>query len=354
MTRAHLYSLARPLLFRLDPEAAHDVALPAFKRLAVFGAGALIGLPGRPIDGPRVRVMGLDFPNPIGLAAGFDKNAAFIDVFGRFGFGFLEVGTVTPRPQPGNPKPRLFRIPEAQALVNRMGFNNEGLDRFVTNVRAARFDGVLGINVGKNFDTPLERAADDYVACIERVYPYAGYLVVNISSPNTKNLRQLQSGEELGPLLAKVMKARDRQARATKRRVPLAVKIAPDLDDAAIEMIATTLVEHGVDAAVATNTTVSRAGVKGLPHAEETGGLSGAPLRAMSTRVVRKLVRALDGRMPVMGVGGILSGEDAREKIDAGASLVQIYTGLVYRGPELVREITTTLASRSVRGRAAA
>jgi dihydroorotate dehydrogenase len=298
--------------------------------------------------------MGLDFPNPIGLAAGFDKNAAFIDVFGRFGFGFLEVGTVTPRPQPGNPKPRLFRIPEAQALVNRMGFNNEGLDRFVTNVRAARFDGVLGINVGKNFDTPLERAADDYVACIERVYPYAGYLVVNISSPNTKNLRQLQSGEELGPLLAKVMKARDRQARATKRRVPLAVKIAPDLDDAAIEMIATTLVEHGVDAAVATNTTVSRAGVKGLPHAEETGGLSGAPLRAMSTRVVRKLVRALDGRMPVMGVGGILSGEDAREKIDAGASLVQIYTGLVYRGPELVREITTTLASRSVRGRAAA
>jgi dihydroorotate dehydrogenase len=250
---------------------------------------------------------------------------------------------VTPRPQPGNPKPRLFRIPEAQALVNRMGFNNHGLERFVANVRAARFEGVLGINVGKNFDTPIERAADDYVACIERVYPYAGYLVVNISSPNTKNLRQLQSGEELGPLLAKVMQARDRQAKATRRRVPLAVKIAPDLDDAAIEMIAETLVEHGVDAAVATNTTVSRAGVKGLPHAEETGGLSGAPLRAMSTKVVRKLVRALDGRMPVIGVGGILSGEDAREKIDAGASLVQIYTGLIYRGPALVAEAAMAL-----------
>ncbi len=354
MSRALLYSLARPLLFRLDPEAAHELALPAFKHLARFGAASIIGLPGRPIEGPRVTAMGIDFPNPVGLAAGLDKNAEFIDILGRFGFGFIEVGTVTPRPQPGNPKPRLFRIPQAQALVNRMGFNNEGLERFVANVKAARYEGVLGINVGKNFDTPIERAADDYVACIERVYPYAAYLVVNISSPNTKNLRQLQSGEELGPLLARVMRARDRQARATKRRVPLAVKIAPDLDDAAIGLVAETLAAHDVDAVVATNTTVSRAGVKGLPHAEESGGLSGAPLRAMSTQVIGKLARALGGRMPIIGVGGILSGADAREKIAAGASLVQIYTGLVYRGPELVREIAAALARPKARERAAA
>lgn len=354
MPRAMLYSLARPLLFALDPEHAHDFALPAFKRLARFGAGAFIGLPGRAIDGPRVAVMGLDFANPVGLAAGLDKNGEFIDVFARFGFGFLEVGTVTPRPQPGNPKPRLFRLPQAQALINRMGFNNQGLERFVANVAAARFDGVLGINVGKNFDTPIERAAEDYVACIERVYPYAGYLVMNISSPNTKNLRQLQGSDELGGLLAKVMKARDRQARATKRRVPLAVKIAPDLDDEAIAAIAETLVAYGVDAVVATNTTLSRAGVKGLPHAEEAGGLSGAPLRALSTKVVRKLARALAGRIPIIGVGGILSGADAREKIDAGASLVQIYTGLIYRGPQLVREITDALAQPKAPRREAA
>ncbi|MCX7893635.1 MAG: quinone-dependent dihydroorotate dehydrogenase [Burkholderiales bacterium] len=341
--RGMLYEVARPLLFHLDPELAHDLALPAFRLLGPLGTG-LLHLPGRPLAGAPVRALGLDFPNPVGLAAGLDKDGAFIDVLARFGFGFLEVGTVTPRPQPGNPRPRLFRIPQAQALVNRMGFNNAGVERFVANVRAARYDGILGINIGKNFDTPLERAADDYVACLERVYPLASYVAVNISSPNTANLRKLQGGEELGPLLARIMGARDRQARAAKRRVPVVVKIAPDLDDAALEAIAEALVAHGVDGVIATNTTVSREGVAGMPHAEEQGGLSGAPLKARSTAIVAKLASRLAGRLPIIGVGGILSGEDAREKIRAGAILVQLYTGLVYRGPGLVREVVDALA----------
>jgi dihydroorotate dehydrogenase len=348
------YELARPFLFHLDPEVAHDLALPAFKRFGRFGAGALIGLPGKPLDGAPVRVMGIDFQNPVGLAAGLDKNGEFIDVLAKFGFGFIEVGTVTPRAQPGNPKPRLFRIPEAEALVNRMGFNNGGVESFVANVRAARFDGVLGINIGKNFDTPIERAADDYVTCLDRVYALATYITVNISSPNTKNLRTLQSGEELGPLLSRIMRARDRQARATKRRVPLAVKIAPDLDDDAIGAIADTLVAHDVDAVIATNTTLSRDGVAGLRHADEQGGLSGAPLRARSTAVVARLGKALAGKLPIIGVGGILSADDAREKITAGASLVQVYTGLIYRGPGLVREIVDALAREPAGRRARA
>jgi dihydroorotate dehydrogenase len=348
------YELARPFLFHLDPEIAHDLALPAFKAFGRFGAGALIGLPGRPLKGASAKVMGLDFPNPVGLAAGLDKNGEFIDAFARFGFGFIEVGTVTPRPQPGNPKPRLFRLPRAEALVNRMGFNNAGLDAFVANVKAARYEGVLGINIGKNFDTPIEHAADDYVACLERVYPYAGYIAVNISSPNTTNLRKLQSGEELGPLLSRIMRARDRQVRVTKRRVPLAVKIAPDLDDDALDVIAETLVAQGVDAVIATNTTVSREGVAGLPHADQQGGLSGAPLRARSTAVVAKLSQRLAGKLPIIGVGGILSPEDAREKFDAGASLVQVYTGLIYRGPGLVREIVASLTQKPATRRARA
>jgi len=342
-----LYALARPFLFSLDPERAHELALPALKLSGKIGAAALIGLPGKPIDGPHVQAMGLDFPNPVGLAAGLDKNAEFIDALAKFGFGFIEVGTVTPRPQPGNPKPRLFRIPQAEALVNRMGFNNHGLDRFVANVKAARYDGVLGINIGKNFDTPIERAADDYVACLERVYALASYIVVNISSPNTRNLRQLQSGEELGPLLERIMKARGKQARATKRHVPLVVKIAPDLDPEALGVIAETLADRGVDGVIATNTTVSRQGVKGLPHGEETGGLSGAPLRERSTAVVRELARLLGGRMPIIGVGGIMSAADARAKLDAGASLVQVYTGLIYRGPHLVRDVVAGLEERT-------
>jgi dihydroorotate dehydrogenase len=335
-----LFEMARPLLFLLEAEAAHGLTLPSFRVAHRLG---LSGLPGKALPGSRVKAMGLDFPNGVGLGAGFDKNAEYIDLFAAFGFGFLEVGTVTPRPQPGNPRPRLFRIVAAQAIINRMGFNNCGVERLVRNVRAARFDGILGINIGKNFDTPIERAADDYLACMREVYPVASYITVNISSPNTKNLRQLQAGGELEGLLAALDREGRVLARKHKRRVPVAVKIAPDLDDAAIEAIADRLTAHDVDAVVATNTTVSRAGVKGMRNADETGGLSGAPLRARSTTVVRKLALALKGAIPIIGVGGILSGADAREKIDAGASLVQLYSGLIYRGPALVPEVVHAL-----------
>lgn len=335
-----LFEVARPLLFLLDAEAAHGLTLPSFRLAYRLG---LSGLPGKALPGARVKAMGLEFPNPVGLAAGFDKNAEYIDLFAAFGFGFLEVGTVTPRPQPGNPRPRLFRVVEAQAIVNRMGFNNCGVEQLVRNVRAARFDGILGINIGKNFDTPIERAADDYLACMREVYPVASYITVNISSPNTKDLRQLQGGGELEGLLVAIDGEGRNLARKHERRVPIAIKIAPDLDDPAIEAIAERLRAHDVDAVIATNTTVSRAGVQGLRHAGETGGLSGAPLRAQSTAVVGKLTAALKGAIPIIGVGGILSGPDASAKIDAGASLVQLYTGLVYRGPALVREAVAVL-----------
>jgi dihydroorotate dehydrogenase len=341
-----LYRLARPFLFALDAETAHELTLPSFRLAQRLG---LPGLPGRPIPGAPVRAMGLEFPNPVGLAAGLDKNGEYVDALAAFGFGFIEVGTVTPRPQPGNPKPRLFRMPEREAIINRMGFNNVGVDRFVENVRNARFEGILGINIGKNFDTPIERAADDYLACLEKVYPHASYVTVNISSPNTKNLRQLQQADELAALLGQIVKRRDRLARGASRRVPLAVKIAPDLDDEQIGAIAQLAIAFGLDAVIATNTTVSRAGVEGLRHADEAGGLSGAPLRAASTEVVRKLAAALEGRVPIIGVGGILSAADAREKLDAGARLVQVYTGLVYRGPGLVREIVESLAPPAAR-----
>jgi len=337
-----LFEMARPLLFLLDAEAAHGLTLPSFRLAHRLG---LSGLPGKALAGRSVKAMGLEFPNAVGLAAGFDKNAEYIELFAAFGFGFLEVGTVTPRPQPGNPRPRLFRIVEAEAIINRMGFNNCGVEQLVRNVRAARFDGILGINIGKNFDTPIERAADDYVICMRGVYPVASYIAVNISSPNTKDLRQLQGGGELERLLAAIDREGGALARKHKRRVPVAVKIAPDLDDAAIDAIAERLKVHDVDAVIATNTTVSRAGVKGLPHADETGGLSGAPLRARSTAVVRKLAEALDGAIPVIGVGGILSGADACAKVDAGASLVQLYTGLIYRGPALVRDAVRALGA---------
>jgi dihydroorotate dehydrogenase len=341
-----LYGLARPLLFHLDPETAHELALPSFRLLARCG---LPGLPGGPISGPRVQAMGLEFPNPVGLAAGLDKNGEYIDALAAFGFGFLEVGTVTPRPQPGNPRPRLFRIVEREAIINRMGFNNVGVERFVANVRRARYRGILGINIGKNFDTPIERAADDYLACLERVYPYASYVTVNVSSPNTKNLRQLQQADELDALLARIERRRAELARTTGRRVPVAVKIAPDLDDEQVGAIARLVERHGIDAVIATNTTVSRAGVEGLRHADEAGGLSGAPVRAPSTAIVRKMAAALGGRVPVIGVGGILGAGDAREKLAAGASLVQVYTGLVYRGPGLVRDIVRGLAAPAAR-----
>jgi dihydroorotate dehydrogenase len=291
-----------------------------------------------------VEVMGLAFANPVGLAAGLDKNAEHIDALADFGFGFLEVGTVTPRPQPGNPAPRLFRLPQAAALINRMGFNNDGLDRFVANVRASRSRGVvLGLNIGKNADTPIERALDDYLLGLRAVYPLLvarpGYVAVNISSPNTKNLRSLQGGSELAQLLAGLRDERATLADAHGKAVPMAVKIAPDLSDDELPRVADTLVAHGIDAVIATNTTVSRQGVEGLKHADETGGLSGAPIREMATAVVRELASLLKGRIPIIGSGGVMSAADAQEKLAAGASLVQVYTGLIYRGPALVKDI---------------
>ena len=290
-----------------------------------------------------VEAMGLTFPNAVGLAAGLDKNGEHVEALGALGFGFIEVGTVTPRPQPGNPRPRIFRIPQARAVINRMGFNNLGVDRLVYNLGRARYRGILGINIGKNFDTPNERAAADYVACMRKTYPLASYLVVNVSSPNTANLRQLQSGDEFDHLLD-ALKAEQRELfRASGRYVPLTVKIAPDLSEEQVGRIAHSLLDHGVDGVLATNTTVARTGVEGLTHGDEAGGLSGAPLRERSTAVVRRLRAALGERIPIIGVGGILRGDDAAEKIAAGAKLVQLYSGLIYTGPQLVAECVRAL-----------
>jgi dihydroorotate dehydrogenase len=290
--------------------------------------------------------MGIRFPNPVGLAAGLDKNGEYVDALSRLGFGFIEIGTVTPRPQPGNPRPRMFRLPRARAVINRLGFNNDGVERLVENVKRARYRGVLGINIGKNADTPLERAVDDYLACLRAVYPLASYVTVNISSPNTRDLRQLQLGPALDELLAAVKSEQRALAGKHRRHVPLAVKIAPDLDAGQIAAIAESLQRNRVDAAIATNTTTARDGVAGSEHADEGGGLSGAPITERSTRVARDLARALNGALPVIGVGGIMSGADARDRIAAGASLVQLYTGLVYRGPALVRECIDALCER--------
>ncbi len=289
--------------------------------------------------------MGLDFPNPVGLAAGLDKNGEHIDGLAALGFGFIEIGAVTPRPQAGNPKPRLFRLPEAEALINRLGFNNDGVEALAENVRRSRYRGILGINVGKNFDTPNERAAEDYVACLRKVYPHASFVTANVSSPNTKDLRALQGPENFDDLIAALATERDALAKRYGNRVPLAVKIAPDMNDAGIEMIADRVAARGIDAVIATNTTVSREGVGHLRASREPGGLSGAPLRALATAVVRRLRRQLPASVAVIGVGGIASAADAREKLDAGANLVQLYTALVYRGPRLVGEIVRGLAS---------
>ncbi len=338
-----LYALARPLLFSLDPEAAHNLTLPSLKRAAEYGLTKLIA---RPKPDPRT-VMGITFPNPLGMAAGLDKDGAYIDGLAALGFGFIEVGTVTPRAQPGNPLPRMFRLPKADAVINRMGFNNGGVDAFVTNVQASKFyqnkEGVLGLNIGKNADTPIERAAEDYLHCLEKVYPYASYVTVNISSPNTKNLRQLQGGSELDGLLSRLKVAQHRLADRHMRYVPIALKIAPDIDSEQIKSIASALLRHKIDAVIATNTTITRDAVKGLPHAEETGGLSGAPVLELSNTVIRALKAELGNALPIIGVGGILSGKDAQAKIDAGASLVQLYTGLIFRGPGLVKECAAAL-----------
>ncbi len=336
-----LYPFARPFLFALDAETAHEKAFASLDRATRLGIAQALAprLPSSPVT-----VMGIAFPNRVGLAAGLDKNAAHVDGLATFGFGFIEVGTVTPRPQPGNPRPRMFRLPAAHALVNRLGFNNGGVDALLANVLRLRYRGVLGINIGRNFDTPNERAAEDYVACLDAVYAKAHYVTVNISSPNTKGLRDLQAEDALSALLERLKREQDRLAQRHGRYVPLAIKIAPDLDDDAVRGVARVLVAQRMDAVIATNTTLARDKVAGLAHAQETGGLSGAPLFERSTEVVRVLARALDGALPIIGVGGIDSGDRARAKIDAGASLVQVYTGLIYRGPQLVAECVRATA----------
>jgi dihydroorotate dehydrogenase len=337
-----MYNLARDLLFKLSPETSHDLSLD------LIGAAGRLGLAGLLCKAPArlpVKVMGLEFPNPVGLAAGLDKNGAAIDGFAQLGFGFVEIGTVTPRPQPGNPKPRLFRLPEAEGIINRMGFNNRGVDQLLANVRAARFDGILGINIGKNFDTPVERAVDDYLICLDKVYAHASYVTVNVSSPNTPGLRSLQFGDSLKQLLEALRLRQEDLTREHGRRVPLAIKIAPDMSDEETVLVAGALVEAGMDAVIATNTTLSRAGVEGLAHADEAGGLSGAPVREKSTHTVRVLAEALQGRLPIIAAGGITEGAHAAEKIAAGASLVQLYSGFIYHGPALIREAVDAIAA---------
>jgi dihydroorotate dehydrogenase len=335
-----MYSLFNPLLFKLEPETAHLAALDALNKAHHCGILQLFA-PRIPND-PRT-VMGLVFPNPVGLAAGLDKDGAYIDALAALGFGFIEIGTVTPHPQPGNPRPRLFRLPEAQAIINRMGFNNLGVDALIENVKRTKFKGILGVNIGKNADTQIERAAEDYLICLRKVYAHASYVTINISSPNTKNLRQLQSGDELSALLAQLKEEQTRLADLYGKYVPLAVKIAPDLESEQIRQIAALLMLHHIDGVIATNTTLSRTGVENLPYGNEAGGLSGAPVREKSTAVIRQLAFEIKGALPIIGVGGILKGSDASEKIKAGASLVQIYSGMIYRGPELIAETAKAL-----------
>ena len=340
------YALTRPFLFGMDPESAHDLTM----NLMAKGQNTLLQQAwAQPTVSDPVELAGLKFPNRVGMAAGLDKNARCIDALAAMGFGFVEVGTVTPRPQPGNPKPRMFRIPERKALINRLGFNNEGLDAFLSNVKRsqARAQGkpmLLGLNIGKNATTPIEDATSDYLKALDGVYPHADYVTVNISSPNTKNLRALQSDEALDALLGAIAERREQLATQHGKRVPVFVKIAPDLDEEQVGVIAATLQRHGMDGVIATNTTISRKAVKGLPHAQETGGLSGAPVLEASNQVIRQLRSALGSRYPIIGVGGILSGEDAVSKIRAGADVVQIYSGLIYRGPALVPETARAIA----------
>ena len=339
------YTFLRPWLFCLDPEQAHNLTLSNLDRAQRWGL--LDKLVSKPIVDPH-RVCGIEFPNPVGLAAGLDKDGKHIDALATLGFGFLEIGTVTPRPQPGNPKPRMFRLPEAQAIINRMGFNNDGVEACVTRVRNSQFwqkGGILGLNIGKNASTPIEDAASDYVLGMEAVYDIATYITVNISSPNTKNLRALQGEDMLRDLLRNLDNARKRLSDRTGIRKPVFLKIAPDLDEDDIHLIADLLVEFGMDAVIATNTTIARDAVQGLEHSEEAGGLSGAPVRSASNAVIKTLKTRLGDRLPIIGVGGILSGADAREKMRSGACLVQLYSGLIYKGPDLINECAKALRS---------
>ncbi|KJF86938.1 quinone-dependent dihydroorotate dehydrogenase [Photobacterium phosphoreum] len=335
-----LYRIARSAIFQLDAEKAHDLAIQNFSRFT----GTPLDLfyrqhvPERPVE-----VMGLTFKNPVGLAAGLDKNGECIDAFGAMGFGFVEVGTVTPRPQSGNDKPRLFRLIPAEGIINRFGFNNLGVDNLVENVKKSTYDGVIGINIGKNKDTPIEKGAEDYLICMEKVYQYAGYIAVNISSPNTPGLRSLQYGEALDDLLAQLKQKQIELADIHGKYVPLALKIAPDLDDQEIIQVCESLIRNKIDGVIGTNTTLDRTLVEGMDHCDEMGGLSGRPLQNKSTDVIRKMAIALDGALPIIGVGGIDSAMAAREKMQAGAQLVQVYTGFIYHGPRLVKDIVNGL-----------
>ena len=332
-----LYSLARPLLFSLAPERAHELTLSLLK------SSHKLGVMRQVVEAKPVTCMGIEFPNPVGLAAGLDKNGAYIDALASLGFGFIEIGTITPRPQVGNPKPRLFRIPKAKAIINRMGFNNDGVDQLIENVKAAKFKGILGINIGKNADTAVEDAVADYVICLEKVYNYASYITVNISSPNTKNLRSLQSGDALTELLQTLKQRQLELAEEHQHYVPLVLKVAPDLNQSDIEFIASQLIEFKIDGLIVTNTTLSREGVEGLPFGDEAGGLSGAPVFEKSTACLAAFSQVLKGQIPLIGVGGILTGEQAVAKQHAGASLVQIYSGMIYTGPSLIKDCVNVM-----------
>ncbi len=336
----NLYPLIRPLLFALDPETAHAVTLKLLKLTYQTGLSGF--------NSPRsanrpLKVMGLNFSNPVGLAAGLDKNGDYIDALAALGFGFIEIGTVTPRPQPGNPKPRLFRLPDHQAIINRMGFNNAGIDHLLEQVRISNYSGILGINIGKNFDTPLEKASDDYLTGLRKAYPVASYITLNISSPNTQNLRKLQQGDEIKYLLARLKEEQLKLQMQHGKYVPLVVKIAPDLNTEEISHIASLLMAFDIDGVIATNTTIKRDLIVGHRYADETGGLSGTPVKDLSTRVVKELAQELNHKLPVIAVGGIMSTEDAQEKLAAGASLIQLYSGLIYKGPQLIEDILLDL-----------
>lgn len=334
------YPAIRKVFFQFDAETIHELTI---KGLKSTGASPLNVFYKQRVTNKPVKVMGIDFPNPLGLAAGLDKNGECIDAFAAMGFGFIEVGTVTPRPQPGNDKPRIFRLPEANAIINRMGFNNKGVDYLVSQVRAAKYKGVLGINIGKNKDTPEENAKDDYLHCMRKVYDFATYITVNISSPNTPGLRSLQYGDALNDLLSALKTEQKALAEQYGKYVPIAVKIAPDLTTEEVNGIAQCLIDNEIDGVIATNTTLSREGVENLDNGNEQGGLSGAPVKDKSTTVIKLLAKALDKKLPIIGVGGISSSTDANEKIAAGASLIQIYTGFIYQGPPLIKSIVNGL-----------
>lgn len=339
----NFYPLVKPFLFALDPERAHNLTLGTLDTLHHIGLGCLSQ---EKIAHDERLLCGIKFPNPVGLAAGLDKDGKHIDALANLGFGFIEIGTVTPKAQAGNPLPRMFRLPAAQALINRMGFNNDGVDACVARVKQSSYwqqGGILGLNIGKNASTPIESAAEDYLHCMQKVYEVASYITVNISSPNTKNLRQLQGADELSSLLNAIATEKARLADRYKKVVPLFLKIAPDLDLDQVQMIADLLLKYSIDAVIATNTTISRTQVDHLPFGNETGGLSGAPVKTASDVVIRALHQSLGSRIPIIGVGGILSGQDAKDKMNAGASLIQLYSGLIYKGPHLIQECAQAL-----------